>query len=100
MQSSQLNENKVRLRRNFTFKAGPYQGEIRFVRSVYRDDRFELIFNGELLKSTKTFWPVERKMFLVIEEYRTYRPNVPDLEISREKRHREILRKLDRLVMV
>ncbi len=101
MELPELNEDDLRRGKVFTFQNEEHKGEIRFGASATGGDRFQLIFDGDLVKSTKTFKPVQRKMFLLIEEYKAYlqkktasntRPKTV------QEQHAEILRRLDEWV--
>ncbi len=104
MKSSKPNEHSLRKGNSFNFGVGDCKGEIRFVPSADNFGRFELTFNGELLKSTKTLRPVERKMILLLEEHRTHRPIEIPINYSPEDiktiqlGHQKIVMELERLL--
>ncbi len=97
----ELNEDALRKGKTFTFGNDLHYGEIRFAELPKRGERFILKFNGKILKSTKTFAPVQIKMLHLIEDYHLGPPRKNkkfDNTTMTELAHSVILKKLEKLI--
>ncbi len=96
----ELNEAALRDGKMFTFGNDFHYGEIRFAELPKKGERFILKFNGKILKSTKTFAPVQIKMLHLIEDYNLGPPRKNkkfDKTTMTELAHSLILEKLNQL---